>query len=88
MEGAGRLAAIYGRYCYLMAIDPEELVYSLTEAAPDLTDAGYLAKIRELHEASVAIETCSLSGELFKLVRVDTSGATKVMVSAYTLPML
>lgn len=81
MEGASRLATKYGKYCYLMAIDTEEFVYSFTEATPAPTDAVYFAKVRELHEASVAIGECSLKCELFKLVRVDTSEATKVRAS-------
>lgn len=78
MEGAARLANTYGKYCYLMAIDTEEFVYSFAEAAPALTDAAYFSKVRELHDASVAIGECSLKCELFKLVRVDTSEAMKV----------
>lgn len=78
MEGVQHLGTKYGQYCYLMAIDTEEFVYSFMEAAPALTDAEYFAKVRELHQASVAIGTCSLKSELFKLVRVDTSEATKV----------
>ena len=78
MEGAARLATKYGTYCYLMAIDTEEFVYSFTESSPAPTDAAYFAKVRELHDASVAIGDCSLTCELFKLVRVDTSEATKV----------
>lgn len=81
MEGAARLATKYGKYCYLMAIDTEEFVYSFTEATPAPTDAVYFAKVRELHDASVAIGECSLKCELFKLVRVDTSEATKVGAS-------
>lgn len=81
MEGAARLATKYGRYCYLMAIDTEEFVYSFTEATPAPTDAVYFEKVRELHDASVAIGECSLKCELFKLVRVDTSEATKVRAS-------
>ncbi len=78
MEGAARLATKYGTYCYLMAIDTEEFVYSFTEATPAPTDAAYFAKVRELHDASVAIGDCSLKCELFKLVRVDTSEAANV----------
>lgn len=78
MEGAALLATKYGKYCYLMAIDTEEFVYSFTEAAPAPTDVEYFAKVRELHDASVAIGESSLKCELFKLVRVDTSEATKV----------
>lgn len=78
MEGAARLATKYGTYCYLMAIDTEEFVYSFTEATPAPTDAAYFAKVRELHDASVAIGDCSLKCELFRLVRVDTSEATNV----------
>lgn len=81
MEGAARLGTKYGKYCYLMAIDTEEFIYSFTEAVPAPTDAAYFAKVRELHSASVAIGECSLKCELFKLVRVDTSDATKVRVS-------
>ncbi|CAM9362495.1 unnamed protein product [Pylaiella littoralis] len=79
MEGAERLGTKYGKYCHLMAIDTEEFVYSFTEVAPAPTDAEYFAKVRELHEASVAIGECSLTCELFKLVRVDTSEATNVL---------
>lgn len=81
MEGAERLGTKYGKYCYLMAIDTEEFVYSFTEVAPAPTDAEYFAKVRELHDASVAIGECSLACELFKLVRVDTSEATNVRIS-------
>lgn len=81
MEGAERLGTKYGKYCYLMAIDTEEFVYSFTEATPAPTGAEYFAKVRELHDDSVAIEECSLKCELFKLVRVDTSEATKVRAS-------
>lgn len=80
MEGAERLGTKYGKYCHLMAIDTEEFVYSFTEVAPAPTDAEYFAKVRELHEASVAIGECSLTCELFKLVRVDTSEATNVRI--------
>lgn len=61
-----------------MAIDTEEFVYSFIEARPAPTEAEYFDKIREMHKASVAIENCSLEYEVFKLVRVDTSEATKV----------
>lgn len=81
MEGAAHLGAKYGKYCHLMAIDTEEFVYSFTEAVPAPTDAAYFAKVRELHDASVAIGECSLKCELFKLVRVDTSEAAKVRES-------
>lgn len=81
MEGAVRLATKYSRYCYLISIDTEDFVYSFAEASPALTDDDYFAKVRELHEASAAIETCSPKCESFKLVRVDTSEATKVNVS-------
>lgn len=85
MEGAVQLAAKYGKYCHLMAIDTEEFVYSFTEATPAPTDEEYFAKVRELHNASVAIGSCSLTCELFKLVRVDTSEATKVRYSSWQL---
>lgn len=85
MEGAVQLAAKYGKYCHLMAIDTEEFVYSFTEATPAPTDEEYFAKVRELHDASVAIGSCSLMCELFKLVRVDTSEATKVIYSSWQL---
>lgn len=78
MEGATRLGSKYSKYCYLIAIDTEEFVYAFTEAAPAPTDAEYYTKVRELHDASTAIEICSLKCELFELVRVDTSEATKV----------
>lgn len=86
MEGAARLATKYGKYCYLMAIDTEEFVYSFTEATPAPTDSAYFSKVRELHDASVAIKECSLKCELFKLVRVDTSEAMKVTV--FNVPMV
>lgn len=78
MQGAERLATKYSKYCYLMAIDTEEFVYSFAEAVPAPTDEAYFARVRELHEASVAIGECALKCELFELVRVETSEAAKV----------
>lgn len=81
MKGAEQLGSKYGQYCYLMGIDTEDFVYSFAEASPAPTDAEYFAKVRELHQASEAIRTCSLKCELFKLVRVDTSEATQVILA-------
>lgn len=78
LEGAKNLATLYGQYCFLMSIDTEEYVYSMTEAMPASSHVDYYTKIRELHEASVAIQTCSLRAESFELVHVDTSGAAQV----------
>lgn len=78
MQGAERLATKYNKYCYLMAIDTEDFVYSFAEAVPAPTDEAYFARVRELHDASVAIGECSLKCELFELVRVETSEAAKV----------
>ena len=78
MQGAHHLGKKFSKYCYLMTTDTEEFMYSFTEAAPAPTDDEYFEKVRELHDASVAIGECSLERELFKLARVDTSEATKV----------
>lgn len=78
MQGAERLATKYSKYCYLMTIDTEDFVYAFAEAVPAPTDEAYFARVRELHDASVAIGECSLKCELFKLVRVETSEAAKV----------
>lgn len=82
MQGAERLATKYSKYCYLMAIDTEDFVYSFAEAVPAPTDEAYFARVRELHDASVVIGECSLKCELFKLVRVETSEAAKVRASS------
>lgn len=82
MQGAERLATKYSKYCYLMAIDTEDFVYSFAEAVPVPTDDAYFAKVRELHDASVAIGECSLKCELFELVRVETSEAAKVRATS------
>ena len=82
MQGAERLATKYSKYCYLMAIDTEDFVYSYAEAVPAPTDNAYFARVRELHDASVAIGECSLKCELFELVRVETSEAAKVRASS------
>lgn len=62
-----------------MTVDTEEVAYTIAEAAPALTDTEYFSKISELQEACSDIETCSPGCQLFRLVRVNTAGAIKVI---------
>ncbi|CAM9135038.1 unnamed protein product, partial [Choristocarpus tenellus] len=79
MKGPQNLADMYGRFCHLLDIDTEEYIDFFNEMVPTPSSDDYFAKVREFHEASVAISSCSMNHELFKLVRVNTIEVTQIL---------
>jgi hypothetical protein len=86
MEAPQQLAALYGSYCYLMAIDPDELLHSLSSAKPAPTDGEYFKRVREFHAAASAIQRLSADCEQVRgVTRPICSTTCSYLVAAVIL---